>query len=545
MPALEPAKHHAGDEVLATAPQLGETGRAALRLSLQMSVARLLGAGLSVVARIVGAGALGPANFGLLRLADVVQQYSGYVELGARHAVARQVSILVGRGEEQEARLVASLLLTWMVIAAGLVCLVLWLLFSAGVTLDGLLTIGNLLLLSGLIILNRLNAFLANYVRAYGNFDALGMQSYILSIAPPLLSVPAILLWGVTGGLAAQLLVAVLVGGNLTFFGARLGLFRLRPRLPIRRAIGLLRVSLLLHFNSLSETLFETLELTLLAIFASTHQLGLYGFAVGWMSSAILILAGVNLVTERAMLVEHARRGVQSSIQAFRRYLETPLIVYLLVASAMLGITYFALDAAVALFLPEFGQAMIIARVLLFGQMMYSATNLPRMYFNATDQLASRLGLALFGIAVNVALDLLFLELGYGAIGVAIGAAISYCLYACLLLVSCSGQLYGRWRPGAELFLRLAVASGGLALVLSALSLWQPVFTHADQGLFLRLVLEGLEAAMKMLAYAGVALLLYLTLFQASQPQRELKRIVAFMRDAVKNKFAVLGLRRM
>jgi len=39
----------------------------------------------------------------------------------------------------------------------------------------------------------------------------------------------------------AQVAVAGLVGANLIYFGARLGLFRLELRLPIRKALRLLR----------------------------------------------------------------------------------------------------------------------------------------------------------------------------------------------------------------------------------------------------------------------------------------------------------------
>src|SRR4029079_846929 len=99
--------------------------------------------------RVVGAGALGPSNYGVLRLADVVQQYSGYAELGARYAVARQVPILLGQGDEDEARLVSGMVLIWMVTISGVFCLALWLMFAFGIRLAGLLTVWNLGFLTG------------------------------------------------------------------------------------------------------------------------------------------------------------------------------------------------------------------------------------------------------------------------------------------------------------------------------------------------------------------------------------------------------------
>jgi O-antigen/teichoic acid export membrane protein len=525
--------------------ELGATKRAAMRLSAQMGAARLFGAALSVASRVVGAGALGPSNYGVLRLADVVQQYSGYAEMGARYAVARQVPILLGQGDEDEARLVSGMVLIWMVTVSIVFCLALWLMFALGIRLNGLLTIWNLVFLSGLILLNRLNAFLGNYVRAYGNFDALGIQSFILAIGTPVVSIPAILWWGVAGGLLAQMIIAGLVGANLIYFGARLGLFRLELRLPIRKAFRLLRLGLLLHFNNLSESLFETLELTLLAIFASTQQVGLYGFAIGWVASTTVILTGVGLVTERAMLLERGAQGADIRRDAFRRYLETPLVVYLLFASGMLGITYFVFDFIVKIYLPEFAPAMLIAQVLIFGQTIYSATELPRMYFNVTDQLKGRLGLALIGITVNVILDLFFLWRGYGAVGVAVGSSLSYCLYAAVVFQSCASQLYGRRSAGLRFLIQLALAAGVLALLLNAQSQWNPTGPGAGQTLLVRASIEGLVTGAKTLVYCSAAILLYLAIFRSYHPRQEIARLLDYALGAVRKGLAVPMGRRL
>jgi hypothetical protein len=266
---------------------------------------------------------------------------------------------------------------------------------------------------------------------------------------------------------------------------------------------------------------------------------GLYGFAIGWIVSTTVVLAGVGMVTERAMLLERGAQGLLIRRDAFRRYLETPLVVYLLFASGMLGITYFVYDLIVKVYLPEFAPAMIIAQVLIFGQTIYSATILPRLYFNVTDQLKSRLGLALFGVTINVILDLFFLWRGYGAVGAAIGSTLSYCVYAGVVFQSSARQLYGRRSAGLWFVLQLLLVSGALTLVLNALSRWDPIGAGAGQSLVVRVSLEGLAAAVKMLLYGSVTLVLYLVVFRSYQPRREISRMLGYMVGAVRSSLVV------
>lgn len=508
----------------ANALKSGETRRIAVRLSTQISAAGALGAIVGVLARLITAGLLGPANYGLLRIAEVVQQYAGYADLGAKHAVARQVSLFLGRGDSSQAGTVASILFTWTLVSTAAVTVVLWGLYLAGVALDGLLSLPNLVVLSVVLVIGRLNTFLANYVRAHGQFDALGMQFFITAVAPPIVSLPVVYWWGVTGGLLGQLLVAVLVAINLLYFARPLRVFALRLMLPFRRTLELLKLSALLHVISISETLFETLELSLLAFFVSAEQVGIYGFAIGWMTMALSTLAGVRLVVERSMLLDRAAQGETVRLAAFRKYMETPLVLNLLFAGAALGMLFFAYDFAVRQFLPQFIPSMAVAQVLIFGQTIYAMTSFMRSYFSATDQLKSRLGLTLLGLGLNVVLDLAFLFNGGGMMGLALGSVISTVVYSLVLFMVGSRQINGNRRTGAVFALRLIVVAGLGAVVLYGLSTWQPAWSVVP-GVRGQLFWQALLAALKMGLFAFATVSLYVIGFRSFGVWRELVRL--------------------
>src|SRR4029079_8688533 len=152
-----------------------------------------------------------------------------------------------------------------------------------------------------------------------------------------------------------------------------------------------------------------------------------------------------------------------------------------------------------------------------------------------TDQLKSRLGLALFGVTINVILDLFFLWRGYGAVGAAIGSTLSYCVYAGVVFQSSAQQLYGRRSAGLWFVLQLLLVSGALTLVLNALSRWDPIGAGAGQSLVVRVSLEGLAAVVKMILYGSVTLLLYLVVFRSYQPRREISRMLGYVVGAVRS----------
>jgi hypothetical protein len=274
--------------------------------------------------------------------------------------------------------------------------------------------------------------------------------------------------------------------------------------------------------------------MTLLVMFVSMEQVGLYGFGIGWMAATLSGLAGARMVIERAMLLEAGHAGDDTSPARYHRYMQAPLVVNVLAAALSLGTMYFAFDWVVATFLPAFEPSMPVARVLLLGQLLYAVTSFPRLYFNATGQLTNRLWFALFGLGLNVVLDLVFLFAGYGILGVAIGATISYGVYAAVLLPACTAQIEGSTMSGVSFIVRLLLAASLAVLALTALSAWHPSWANATSGTHLDIWSRGvLLMLLKMAAYGAAAVMAYVLAFWRYRPDREVVLLLRHARLAV------------
>ena len=157
------------------------------------------------------------------------------------------------------------------------------------------------------------------------------------------------------------------------------------------------------------------------------------------------------------------------------------------------------------------------------------------MYFNATDQLVSRLVLVWGGLFIHLLLDFVFLSLGYGALGVALGMSLGYAVYAILLMVASARQIYGRIAVGGGWLGRLLLVSLLLALCLHLLTGWQPAWIAAPSKV-LNWAFELVVAGARLAIYSGLVLLLYSLVFRQYRPEREIYTTLMYMTSALRSR---------
>ena len=505
---------------------LGETKKSALWLSAQMATASVVGMVVGFPIRVTIASILGPAGYGTVKVAELIQRYFAYADLGMKHSLSRQVPLLLGKGEDEECRQVSAIVLTWFLIVSTVAVVVLWLFYTFDFSLKGLLTLPNLSVICLILLSDRLNTYFHNYVKGYGLFGALGTNAFISSVLSPFIILPLVLWMNVTGALVGRLVVSLLIGINFLRYILPHGALQTRLTLPWAKTLSLLKLSILLYSNNLSEGLLAALSLTLLAFFVVVDELGYFGYAVTIVLTATGITTGVNIVIYRRMLEARGALGLRTGY--FRRYLETSMVVYVFFVSIALGFTYFAHHVVIRLFLPQFAPSLVLAQILAVGQMALSIIYLLSLYFNVTDQLGRRLAFACSSVLLTFVLNLVVLWLGYGAIGVAFCTTLSYFVYATLLMQSRAHQIYGRLATGIAILAKLLSASMLLGLSLHLLTLWQPEWPTAPNQLF-SWAFELMVTSMRFGIYAAVTCFLYAALFRRYRPERDVFTILRYL----------------
>lgn len=498
-------------------------------------MASIAGVILGFPTRTIIAAVLGPAGYGIVGVADLIQRYSAYTDLGMKTVLSRQVPLLIGRGEEEESRQVASITFTWLLLMSVAVVAVLWFLYLSGATLKGLLTLPNLIVISFIVFLERLNAFNHNYAKGYGLFDAIGMNYLLHSTFSPVSSMILVLVLNIPGFLIARMATSALQSLVYLRLMVRETKFHPRLALPFRPTAYLLKLGAILYATSLSEGFMQTIILSIVAVFVSSEALGQITYAMGVILFATGIADGLNIVISKRIMEHRGTQGEKAVYAQFRPYMETPFIMYILLVTISTGISYFGYMALIRVFLKDFAPALPVAQILVFGQFFASMSVFFRIYYNATDQLLSRMALAWVVLIFNAALTTVALVLGYGIIGAAVASSIGYCIYAFMLVILSAHQIYGSLFTGLIFFMKLVILSSVMTGWLVLLSWWQPSAPAAPM-----IVGWGFEfciAGLRLGAFIAFALVLYSLFFWNYRVDREIagtiQQIVLMFRQRV------------
>ncbi len=135
-----------------------------IKLTGIMAFSTIIGRIFSIPCGIVIAKFLGPSLLGVLAIINLIKQYAGYTQLGILKSLPREVPIAYGKGDKKEARQITDIVYTGFFIASALSVLVLWLLFISGFTFKGALDANIFILVSLILIANRINSFLRSHV---------------------------------------------------------------------------------------------------------------------------------------------------------------------------------------------------------------------------------------------------------------------------------------------------------------------------------------------------------------------------------------------
>ncbi|HEY3411652.1 MAG TPA: hypothetical protein VGM51_01200 [Armatimonadota bacterium] len=251
-----------------------------LRASLLFLVSSIAFQGARFLITLVGADALGPADFGVWVLVVAVLSYTPYATLGVVNAMNREVPILLGRSrphearESEEAALGASL-----VSAIGLFLLILgvglvqrsdpWLMFFVAVAVS----------------LQQVVFCYQATLRSRIRFGEAAAQQFVMAGVFLLVSLPALSALGVAGLIAGQ--------SAAWASAAILSAMTLRPDLRASFPVALLRrqirSGLPIALSGLAFAMLVTQDRWVVAAAGGGQELGLYGFA-STVASALLLL---------------------------------------------------------------------------------------------------------------------------------------------------------------------------------------------------------------------------------------------------------------
>lgn len=491
---------------------ISENKKEALRYASVRSVGLVVGYLFTFPLRIIFIALLGPAAYGVVRLLDLTGNYLSYAQLGSLKSLGRQVPLALGRGDQHEVNEIEAIVLTVNVFAILLSIAAVGVLYALGLIFNGLVSVPLFILFVLSFVAARTDSYLNTYAQAHGAFGAVAKRFLVTDIATPFLTIVCVWFWRVEGYVLATLLLSLF---SITYYLLRLPRVpRLRLSFQFRKTVDLLRVGGLVWANTATDDFFQSVDLVIIAALLSVEQVGIYGFAAASFAIAINLPNTINAFIYRHMLVKRGAQGKESLPLVFGQYARGPLLLYLLVASTLMGWVYFGYQAIIQAYLSKYEAAVPIIGILVLGQMWFATNAFTSQYFNVAEQLPQRILVRCVLIALKAGAGILVLRAGYGIEGLAWVTMIAFIVSAVLFLGSTLKEIYGNFRSVARYLVQLAFVLGLLTLVMFGLDRWQVLpFVQANLSVW-NIVLLAIDTGFKIVLYSIVAIALFALVFR-------------------------------
>ena len=495
-----------------------------IKLTGILSFAIIFGKIFSIPSAIITAKFLGPSLFGVLAIINLIIQYAGYTHMGLLQSLSRDVPIAYGKGDKKEAKLIKDTVYTGFTILSAFAMLALWILFISGVTFKGVLDFPVLILISLILVANRVLSFLKSYIKAEGKFMIIGRLNLIIKFFTPTLNIPAVIFFRLEGALFAIFLTEAIAAGYCMIC---LKKPKFHFSIKIRKTLQLLKTGFLIFINKISDGIFWSVDLMILTAMMATSYVGLYSIALSAMGGVVPFSHAINMTVYRKIMVDGGKFGITSK-KHFRKYTEGLFASHLLFNSLVLGFSILIYTVIIKTILVNYTESLPIIIILGFGYMIYTSRLFLSFYLNVTNQLSKRLVIILSGLGLNALLDYFLIVKGYGLKGVAFACSFSFLLISVLIIGISFKQIYGTLKSAFSIIFKICSISAILMGIISAFSRWEIIEYTSQLSIYSKVLWGIADLTVKGFIFSLVCVGIYFLFFRKYKLYKELKPIISY-----------------
>lgn len=494
---------------------------------LFIAIASLLNSILSVGYGFLNAYVLGPALLGAVKIINLIPQYMSYNQMGLLQTLAQKYAIDLGRGNKEECENTRNIVFSGLFVITLLSICVLWIFYFLGFTFKGTFDLGVYLLVTLMLIVDKAENYLSKYIKGTGDFQIVGKRLFIYNIIKPFVFIPLLFLFKVKGVLVAGLIIDFMA---IVYTLKELGFPGFRLVFKLKETYEYIRIGFPIYLNLFTSTIFWSLDITIVAIFLEPDYVGVYGFVLGIVAmSGILADIFPGMIFQH-MCVEKGKREKESDYVYLKKYFGAPFLGYLILSTIVAVCSVFVFIVVTQRFLYKFTPGLSIIYLLAFAYVIYSVKNYIFMFYTITDRLSKFFMAQIIAVILNIVLDILFIRLGYGIVGVALGSAISYVIFSLLMVTRGLKHIYGGYLYPLQLFIKFLIIT---VIVFAVSQLLSGYIFLALARIPENILTSLIEALVKSSVVALLIMILYCISFPSENVYKELKLIMAMLFESI------------
>lgn len=381
------------------------------RNSLKFSSVNFLATFISIPVTIYVATILVPEEYGVYGYLGLWLMYATLIGPGILSAGQREIPVLLGRDKEEEALRIQNISMTseiLYIIIPFTVIFVASFFFS-----EPVLRYGLILIAFGYAVKTCANYWSAmNFIREKFNIVATG--NLIIAIVTPVLIAASVYWLRVYA-----LLIPTIIGGIiLGVYYWKKGPLNYRFIFDRAETFRLLKVGVILQANVLAYWGFHMADRTIIASALPLEQLGLYTYAIGFITAALVIPDNFSKVLQPILWREAGK--AEDIFEGFKD--AKRIAIYIALGTAIIiPIAQLGFYSVVTQITTNYINSIPIFYVLSYNLYLVSLVAIPHLvlYSSIVNKQKIILYFNIIGLALNIIFDILVIKLGYGVIGVA------------------------------------------------------------------------------------------------------------------------------
>jgi len=240
------------------------------------SISTLAAQIITIIASVLSRRFLGPVQTGIWATFQILVDYSKYSTLGVMSAVTRDIPFRVGQGDVQGADEIKNLAATFVFLSSIVIAAAL---FTFAIATHGKFrpeVTWGLMLVSGLIVLQRLNNLLVSMLRCYKLFEIESRLMVVSAIVNAFLVGSLSYYFKIYGFVWAMILSFIF---NIIFILSRRP-FQFKWNLKLKPLRSLVQYGFPLMLLGLGTSLFRSLDEMMIVLFLGFESLGWYSVAL-------------------------------------------------------------------------------------------------------------------------------------------------------------------------------------------------------------------------------------------------------------------------
>lgn len=397
---------------------------------------------IGIVAGLVVRRFLGPSLMGVWVMVSLVLSYASFCHLGVFSAAEREIPYSHGKKDYDKAEEVKNVTFGFCAITALIAAVVILILALVLRDRYPVYVIIGLMVISGVVLIQQFYSFYITLLRANKEFTLLSKMTILNAVVSAVLTIPLVIAFQLYGMYAVSALMPVILISYVYIHTRYPFRFSIESR-ELKRLLGIGSVLLVASFSYL---LMTSIDRIMVVNMLGAAELGYYSIALMALGYVRTIPHTFNFIIFPRF---QERYGETGDIGSLRSYFITPAVTLAYIIPLVIGFIYIGVPLVVRHFLPQYLPGLGALKMLLAGIFFLSLSTGADAFLVTIKKQARLIPFIALGALLTAILNYVFIKLGWGITGVALGSAISYFFYSFSLIAY--GLTYLHFRAGGVL----------------------------------------------------------------------------------------------